>query len=71
MKSVIDLEANPSDTAVALLAGLRRDADGVFGSLKEEPTASGRVSKTSTGKKRYHTKSRKGCATCKRRRVKW
>lgn len=34
-----------------------------------EPTR-GKVSKSSTGKRKYHTKSRKGCVTCKRRRVK-
>jgi hypothetical protein len=29
-----------------------------------------KVAKKSTGKRRFHKKSRKGCATCKRRRVK-
>ncbi|VUG17786.1 UPC2 [Brettanomyces bruxellensis] len=33
-------------------------------------TKSVKVSKRSTGKRRFHRKSRKGCATCKRRRVK-
>ncbi|QPG76016.1 hypothetical protein FOA43_003402 [Brettanomyces nanus] len=33
-------------------------------------SSSSRVNKKSTGKRRFHRKSRKGCAACKRRRVK-
>ncbi|GMG56216.1 unnamed protein product [Ambrosiozyma monospora] len=35
---------------------------------KKQPAT--RIQKKSTGKRKFHTKSRKGCATCKRRRVK-
>ena len=34
------------------------------------PVPSKKVSKSSTGKRKYHQKSRNGCSTCKKRRVK-
>lgn len=38
--------------------------------MSDAPPADSNNSRSSTGKRKYHQKSRKGCSTCKRRRVK-
>lgn len=51
-----------------MITGYTFDTPSSSGTITELENA--KIAKKSTGKRKFHKKSRKGCATCKRRRVK-